>query len=579
MFYNGDLQSAIETALRERKAVLCFVSDSNTRASTEWEAVLRDPSISPAVTAQAVAVLLYKDSTEAGFLASICPINSTPAIIVIKNARVQENLQSADVSTEQLKSRLASAFGIRHDGDGESVQQPEPQQSELEDEPTEYLHLEPAPGNPNNAYDALRNHTQKLLTDGNSPSEIFQTQLALLNNIPILRAELGRLRHIKELSEFARSSLLRLPAAALGVPVQDGPTPSQATTSSGSHQSMPSRPSSNPQVPVPAGERVYPPQDRATLAPSPSSVRSTHTEPPAPAPIPPPSSSNAEMDPKQKAQRAEYIKMQREREQKQRDERERIKAQIKADREERRLMDEMKKHDQTQENPTSLTSSSYGRSRTSRTNAGGDVRVQVRTFDGSTLRNTFPPTSTITKEIRPWIDSANSTSSPDRTSGVPYNLKLILTPLPNRTIEAGEEEAELSDLGIVGSCTFVMVPVKGYVESYSSGGMGSGLLGGVVTGGYNLVSGAAGMVFGGVRSLLGYGSENAEQIPATTGGRSENADPHPPGAGGSGVGNNVRIRTLADQRAEEAVKRDQQFYNGNQLNFQPNNDADDHKKD
>ncbi|KIW94253.1 uncharacterized protein Z519_05569 [Cladophialophora bantiana CBS 173.52] len=578
MFYNGDLQSAIETALRERKAVLCFVSDRSTQASTEWEAVLRDPSISPAVTSQAVAVLLYKDSTEAGFLTSICPINSTPAIIVIKNARVQENLQSADVSTEQLKSRLASAFGIQQDGDGGSVQQPEPQQSEPEDESDEYLHLEPASGDPNNAYDALRNHTQKLLNDGNSPAEIFQTQLALLSNIPILRAELGRLRHIKELSEYARSRLLRLPAAALGIPVQDGLTPSQATTSPESYQSMPSRPSSNPQVPVPAGERVYPPQTRATLSPSPSSARSTHTEPPAPAPIPPPSSSNAEIDSKQKAQRAEYIKMQREREQKQREERERIKAQIKADREERRLMDEMKKHGQTQENPTSSASSSYGRSKTSRTNARADVRVQVRTFDGSTLRNTFPPTSTITKEIRPWIDSASSSSSPDRTSGVPYNLKLILTPLPNRTIEAGEEEAELSDLGIVGSCTFVMVPVTGYVESYSSGGMGSGLLGGVVTGGYNLVSGAAGMVFGGVRSLLGYGSENAEQISAA-GGRSEKADHHPPGAGGSGTGNNVRIRTLADQRAEEAAKRDQQFYNGNQLNFQPNDDADDHKKD
>ncbi|KIW34496.1 uncharacterized protein PV07_01272 [Cladophialophora immunda] len=501
MFYDGDLSSAISTALHERKAVLCFVSDSGSQTSREWETVLRDPSISPAVSSQTVAVLLNAGSEEASFLNSICPINSTPAIIVIKDARVQENLQSADVSTEQLKPRLSSAFGIQ-DGGTRLSQEPEPQQSEPEDESTENLHLESASRDPPPAY---------------------------------------------------------------------------ATTSSESHQSIPSSPSANPAVPVPAGEQVYTPQTRTTPSSTLSSAPRRHAEPPNPTLVPahtlPSSEPSAEMSEKQKAQRAEYIKMQREREQKQRDERERIKAQIKADREERRLLDEMRKQGQTQETPTSSTPSSYARSRTSRANARGDVRVQVRAFDGSTLRNTFPSTSTITKEIRPWIDSANSTSSSNRTSGVPYNLKLILTPLPNRTIEAGEEDTELSDLGIVGSCTFVMVPVKGYVDSYASGGMGlgGGLLGGVVTGGYNLVSGTAGMVFGGVRSLLGYGSGNAEQ----TSGGSENAGQTP--GSGPGAGNNVRIRTLADQRADDATKRDQQFYNGNQLNFQPNDE--DQKKD
>ncbi|KIY01909.1 uncharacterized protein Z520_02047 [Fonsecaea multimorphosa CBS 102226] len=504
MFYDGDLSSAISTALQERKAVLCFVYDDSTEASKEWETILRDPSISPAVSSQTVAVLLNKGSEEAGFLDSICPITSTPAIIVIKDARVHENLQSADVSTERLKSRLASAFGIQQDGGAT------PQQSEREDE----------------------------FTDS---------------------------------------------------------TPAHATPVE-SHQPMPSRPPQNPPVPVPAGEQVYATQNRAIPSPPHSSAPRRQAEPPVPSPVPSPAPADTlpstgqstEMSEKQKAQRSEYIKMQREREQKQRDERERIKAQIKADREERRLLDEMRKQGQTQETPASSSStSSYARSRTSIANARAEVRVQVRTFDGSTLRNTFPPTSTITKEIRPWIDSSNSASSPPRTSGVPYNLKLILTPLPNRTIEAGEEDTELSDLGIVGSCTFVMVPVKGYVDSYASGGMGlgGGLLGGVVTGGYNLVSGTAGMVFGGVRSLLGYGSGgNAEQtMPTSGGGGSENASRQPPPGPGSGpgagaAGNNVRIRTLADQRAEDAARRDQQFYNGNQLNFQPNNDED-HKRD
>ncbi|OAP65000.1 hypothetical protein AYL99_00972 [Fonsecaea erecta] len=571
MFYDGDLSSAISTALQERKAVLCFVYDNSTEASREWETVLRDPSISLAISSQTVAVRLNKGSEEAGFLDSICPITSTPAIIVIKDARVHENLQSADVPTEQLKSRLASAFGVQQDGGAGTFQEPQSRQSEPEDESSEYLHLEPASGDSNNAYEALRKRTQELLDDGKSLEEIFQAQLALLNNSPLLHAEVERLRgdgSVKELSESARLRLLQLPADAIRLPIEDDPALTQSIPSE-PRQPVPSSPVANPPAPVPAGEQVYTTQNRVITSPPPPPAPRRQAEPPAPAHALPPSGPSTELSDKQKAQRAEYIKMQRDREQKQRDERERIKAQIKADREERRLMDEMRKQGQTQENSST---SSYARSRTSIANARGDVRVQVRTFDGSTLRNTFPPTSTITKDIRPWIDSATSTSSPNRTSGVPYNLKLILTPLPNRTIEAGEEDTELFDLGIVGSCTLVMVPVKGYVDSYASGGMGlgGGLLGGVVSGGYNLVSGTAGMVFGGVRSLLGYGPGNADQTAPTSGG-TENTS-QPPGAG-----NSVRIRTLADQRAEDAAKRDQQFYNGNQLNFQPNDE--DHKKD
>ncbi|KIW81790.1 hypothetical protein Z517_04816 [Fonsecaea pedrosoi CBS 271.37] len=366
--------------------------------------------------------------------------------------------------------------------------------------------------------------------------------------------------------------------------VQEGSGPAQRSTSTESHHPTQTSPPVTPSVPVPAGEQVYPTQHRPIPSPLSSSVPRGHAIPTDPSPVSaqalPSSGSSAESD-KQKAQRADYIKMQREREQKQREERERIKAQIKADREERRMLDEMRKQGQSPEALGSSTASSHAKSKTSISNARGDVRVQVRTFDGSTLRNTFPSSATITKEIRPWIDSASSTASPARTSGVPYNLKLILTPLPNRTIEAGEEDTELSDLGITGSCTFVMVPVQGYVDSYASGGLalGGGLLGGVVSGGYNLVSGTAGMVFGGVRSLLGYGSGDAEQTTPTGSGRG-NAD-QPPGAGagaGSAAGNNVRIRTLADQRAADAAgKRNQQFYNGNQLNFQPNDE--DQKKD
>ncbi len=86
-----------------------------------------------------------------------------------------------------------------------------------------------------------------------------------------------------------------------------------------------------------------------------------------------------------------------------------------------------------------------------------EVRIQVRTFEGSTLRSSFPRTATIATHVRPWIDS-------NAEHKTPYNLKIILTPLPTRTVEAAEEEKSLDDLDIIGSCTLVMVPVKGFVE-------------------------------------------------------------------------------------------------------------------
>ena len=255
----------------------------------------------------------------------------------------------------------------------------------------------------------------------------------------------------------------------------------------------------------------------------------------------------------QQSQRANYVKMQKEREQKQRDERERIKQQIKNDREERRRREELRKQPQQAVDGTGSPSGPYGKPKSR------DIRVQVRTFDGSTLRQSFAPSANITSDIRPWVDSAES-------QPIPYNLKLILTPLPNRDIEAAEEEQSLVDLGVQGSCTLIMVPVKGYVESYT-GSTAGGLIGFAVSGGYNVVTGTAGAVFGAARSFLGWNNNqerNTDPASRSIGGGTQQ-DPEQPTP-------NARVRTLADQRMELAKKKDQQFYNGNQLNFEPRKD-------
>ncbi|KIW63611.1 hypothetical protein PV04_08597 [Phialophora macrospora] len=561
MFHEGDLHSGIGLALQQSKAVLCFVHD-DTETSAQWEAVLRDEAISHTIATQAVALRLHAASPEAGFITPICPINSAPAIIVIKDAQVQTNLQGAEVSVEELKSRLTATFDTQHDRHVQEAS--ESSSTEASGVALEYLHLQPQPGQmrlPNNAYDALRNYTQELLDEGKPRSDIFEIQLSLLSNIPIFEEEVSHLRKAgakRELSEYARSRLLRLPAVGLKISAQSRPAP----TSSSPPPQRPTAPS-NPAVADLAGERVYPTPNRPVSTPQAQS----HT-PRQPAPAPSQSPPISEPDENQKAQRQEYIRMQREREQAARAERERIKAQIKADREERRRVDELRKQGYQSSDTDPGSTSKYVRTGP-RAVGNADVRVQVRTFDGSTLRTTFPASSSITDRLRPWIDEATNTN-------IPYNLKLILTPLPNRTIEAGEEDTSLTDLGIVGSCTFVMVPVRGYVESYSTGAGGlmgqNGLLGGVggmVSGGYNLVSGTAGWALGGVKSLLGYGGQQA----GTTGASSST----PSAEEGAGGAKSVRIRTLADQRAEEA-KKDQQFYNGNQLNFEPKKD-DDGKKD
>jgi hypothetical protein len=502
---------------------------------------------------------LKAESQEANFLNGICPLNSVPAIVVIRNAAVEVNVQAGQASLDELKNKLNSIFGIETTSDDNRPSEPPiapDSASQSEVRPPEYqavaeslpspssslgyLDLPPSSGRfrlPNNAYDALRSQTQALIDGNQAPEQVLDSQLSLLERLPIFRDEVKSIRSRQPntppvLSDAAREKLLRLPASAIKA---QGKTNSPQGSSSGAA----------------AGQSVY--------SNPPSNVRSqTSTSRRTPAPEPP-VTSNPPSDPptysasQHDTQRNDYVRLQKQREQSQRDERERIKAQIKADREERRRKEGVwKQNEAAATESTSATSSSRPKA--------NEIRVQVRTFEGSTLRTTFPPASNITNDVRPWIDESNESS-------LPYNLKLILTPLPNRNIEASEEGLSLTDLGIRGSCTFVLVPIKGYVESYT-GNTPTGLVGSAVSGSYNLVSGTVGAVFGAVTSVVrGLGPQQQQSI-------AQEAENSPAQSANQG---NVRVRTLADQRREEN-SRNQQFYNGNALNFAPNTDGDESRK-
>lgn len=175
-------------------------------------------------------------------------------------------------------------------------------------------------------------------------------------------------------------------------------------------------------------------------------------------------------------------------------------------------------------------------------------RLQVRLFDGRSIRSSFTPTQTIRGDVRPWLDEQMGEDNR------PYNLKHILTPLPNRTLSVAEESQTLQDLSLGSTANLVMVPVQTYTTAYAAAGS---LPGRGISAVYNVVSGVASTATGIVSSILGYGSS----APASE------SQPAPPAPGQNSQrprSTGLNIRTLQDQQNERG---DNQFYNGNQVRY------------
>ncbi|BCR91605.1 UBX domain protein [Aspergillus chevalieri] len=188
-------------------------------------------------------------------------------------------------------------------------------------------------------------------------------------------------------------------------------------------------------------------------------------------------------------------------------------------------------------------------------------RLQIRLFDGSSIRSSFDPSQTISKDVRPWLDDQMDEKRP-------FNLKHILTPLPNRTLTIADEEQTLQAyLGLGATANLVMVPIQSYTEAYT----GSGSLPvRAVSSAYDLATSTVGAAAGYVGSWFGYGQTSASQgSPAT---EPSSASDHTGRTASRLAGSRgPNIRTLADQRREQG---NNQFYNGNQLNFQPRDNSD-----
>lgn len=572
IFEDGEnLQAAIGKALQEQKALLCFVYDEDDGDSDQWQAALLEDTIKENIQSTTVLLRLKQSTDQAGFLSGVCPIQSVPAIVIIHNAQVVANYQNGQTSFENLQKELRAKYAQSEDKHPSSS----PDTRKIA-----HLDLSPPEGRmrlPNNAYDELRRLTQDSISKGLTGKELLDVQLTTIETLKI--------DIVSRAADEIRQKLDTNPEPILPDEVTDKLLNTPASRLRNTN-------SSSEGTPHGLGSSASSTRARTDLPDQPSSTQTTQSAPPtsssrntASNQSRPPAQSQASQSPStttpatssQTSQRAQYVAAQKARESAQADERARIKAQLAAEKAVRR---EAEAQAAAEQRRVDLLNLRKANSTTSNPKAS-DVRIQVRLFDGSTIRNSFPAEATVAQEIRSWIDSevTKKAAGGGSPAGQPYNLKLILTPLPNRAIEAGEEDQAICDLdGVKGSATMVMVPVRGYVDSYSgsSGGVVGGVVGGATSmlgAGIGLVGSAAGMFVGGLGRLIGGGAAPAPQSQQQT--QEASARKGGEGASTGGGRQSVRVRTLADQRVDEEDDRRRkgtQLYNGMGLNVQPRKD-------
>ncbi|KAM5347033.1 hypothetical protein ACJ41O_010038 [Fusarium nematophilum] len=179
----------------------------------------------------------------------------------------------------------------------------------------------------------------------------------------------------------------------------------------------------------------------------------------------------------------------------------------------------------------------------STTRAGGMTALQVRLFDGSTLRSRFKTDSPL-RELRSWVDERRTDGSQ------PYKFKQVLTPLPNKNIDETEEDKAIGELGLSPSSTLVLIPVTTYASAYDDSSQ-------------NIVSRVIGFIlsiFWWFLNLFGSGESRGE---ARGPGDREDAS--------ATTREQSRIRGFQNPNDQQ---RDQQLYNGNSLNFESRPDED-----
>jgi hypothetical protein len=192
--------------------------------------------------------------------------------------------------------------------------------------------------------------------------------------------------------------------------------------------------------------------------------------------------------------------------------------------------------------------------------------LQVRLFDGSTIRTRFSSSETL-KDVRKWVDD-------ERKDGKQaYTFKVLLTPLPSKTIDVTEEDKTLQALELAPSSTLILLRVPKFTAAYSSsarrpvadGPQGGG--GGVFQ---RIIAYLLAIITGFFSTIAAFFST----LVSTSG---------PPEAPDSASARTSQSQAAADAAARrrggrlggvdhtetEGQRNDQQFYNGNSVSATP----------
>ena len=412
---------------------------------------------------------LENGSTEAGFLAAFCKIESAPTLVIIHNGKLQLQL-SSEVEQEEFVNSVRKVLGAAAIPGSSSISTAQASTAHAED-------------------------------------NLYEDEKPTATATPTTRAV-----------------TLPVPASAPAPAPASSPAPTITPTTSNAKGKQ---------------RAETPPQTSLSV-------------------------SSASTNPAQQAARAAL----RKKKQEDAEELARIKARIEQDKAERKAQAEARKAEREQERSAGIQTESLPRTST-RGSQAKDVHLNVRLFDGRTIRSKFPRTATLEKNVRKWVDEEFAKlDSNDPNIGnralPPYFFRHILAPQPSRELSAGDENQTLGDIDLAPSATLVLVPVKGYTDAYSAGGDGVvGTATGFVGSAFGLLSSTVGYAGGILGSFLGTGAAapQAGQGQTIGGGssaaRAESLQTEREDVSG------IRVRTLADQRAKEP--RNQQFYNGNQV--------------
>ncbi|KAK1255921.1 hypothetical protein MKX07_008180 [Trichoderma sp. CBMAI-0711] len=512
MFYQGSLQEGISTAVGQQKLVLCFVTNENEESQTWENEYLQDNSLSKLIETQAVALRLIAESEEAGYLSQIFPLPKTPTVVIMKHGELKEYI-AAGTSKDDFLRRILVAFNAAPPATSAASSSASPSASPTRlaapvPAPAPASVTAPAPSTSPSPASQTRTRSQSQSQSQPQPQPQPQSQSRPEAQLQAQVEAVGAAPQEVVVSQVNQvDHLLADRAAKLKAQKEEAEKRAKEERAKAKEKAKAeAQAAANTE-----GARVY--------------------------------------------EQAEQLKRRR---QSELEERRRILKRIEDDREERRLRASQKEQQRIESRRASdaAVSTSTLQSKlpsTSPRKVSEMASIQVRLFDGSTIRSRFKTGDPLTV-VREWVDETRGESKG------PYTFKQVLTPLPNKNIDATEESKSIGELGLIPSSTLVLIPVQKYSSAYRAEDQQASPWSRFLA----LILG----FFTWLLSLVGLGGEQGAGRGDTEIGRR-----------GSRAAN-ATARTASEERNRRVrglqnLQRDHQLYNGNSLNFEPRPDDDD----